>query len=134
MCRMIYSSRCARSPRSSSTRALADGTYVGWLADSAAAPAVAIAGAGVHLRNVMPHPLKTPGGAIAIAEGRHGTIVNVFTEPEWRRRGVAALLLQRIIAWSREERLDRLVLHASSAGRALYEKMGFVATNEMRLD
>ena len=91
-------------------------------------------GAGVHLRNVMPHPLKTGSKTIAIAEGRHGTIVNVFTEPEWRRRGVAALLLQRIIAWSREERLDRLVLHASSAGRALYEKMGFVATNEMRLE
>ena len=30
------------------------------------------------------------------------------------------------IAWSREQRLDRLVLHA------LYEWLGFIATNEMK--
>ena len=115
-------------------QALVDGNYVGWLASAAAASDVIIAGAGVHLRDVMPHPLKTGNETVAIAEGRHGTVVNVFTEPEWRRRGVAALLMKRIIAWSREERLDRLVLHASSAGRALYEQMGFVATSEMRLE
>jgi hypothetical protein len=46
------------------------------------------------------------------------------------RRG-AALLIQRIIAWSREQRLDRLVLHASDEGRALYERLSFIATNEM---
>src|SRR5207244_9033487 len=34
----------------------------------------------------------------------------------WRRRGVAALLIQRIMHWSREQRLDRLVLHASDEG------------------
>lgn len=115
------------------TQALADGNYVGWLASAMTASDVVIAGAGVHLRRVMPHPL-TRGRTVAIAEGRHGIIVNVFTEPEWRRRGAAALLMKRIIAWSCEERLDRLVLHASSTGRALYEKMGFVATNEMRLE
>jgi GNAT superfamily N-acetyltransferase len=43
------------------------------------------------------------------------------------------LLLQRIIDWARAERLDRLVLHASEAGRSLYERLGFVGTNEMRL-
>ena len=68
-----------------------------------------------------------------IADGRHATIINVFTEPQWRRQGVALLLLQGIIDWARTERLDRLVLHASDAGRALYERLGFVGTNEMRL-
>jgi GNAT superfamily N-acetyltransferase len=115
-------------------QALADGAYVGWLASAAPVSNVIIAGAGVHLRNAMPHPLKTGNETVAVAEGRHGTIVNVFTEPEWRRRGVADLLMKRIIAWSREVRLDRLVLHASDAGRDLYEKLGFVATNEMRLE
>jgi len=28
----------------------------------------------------------------------------------------------------------RLVLHASTEGRALYEQLGFVATNEMRYE
>ncbi len=92
-----------------------------------------IAGAGVYLRRAMPHPLKRGGTTVGIAEGRLDTVLNVFTEPEWRRRGVAALLMQRIIKWSRDERLDGLTLHAADAGRTLYEKLGFVATNEMRL-
>ena len=66
------------------------------------------------------HPLTSPNGDAAISEGRHAIILNVFTEPEWRRRGVAALLIQHIIDWSREQRLDRLVLHASAEARALY--------------
>ena len=69
---------------------------------------------------------------ITIADGRHAIIINVFTEPEWRRRGVARLLMNEIIAYARRERLDRLVLHASDQGRALYDQMGFVLNNEMR--
>ena len=42
-----------------------------------------IAGAGVHLRRVLPHPVKN---AATFADGRDGVIVNVFTEPEWRRK------------------------------------------------
>src|SRR5205807_6483358 len=72
-------------------------------------------------------------GEITIAEGRQGLIVNVFTEPEWRRRGLAQLLMEQIIARSREQQLDGLVLHASDDGRALYEKFGFVPTTEMSL-
>jgi len=34
--------------------------------------------------------------------------------------------------WSREQRLDRLVLHASDKGRALCERLGVIATNEMK--
>ena len=33
-----------------------------------------------------------------------------------------------------ERGVKRVVLHASDAGRALYERLGFVATNEMRLN
>ncbi|MBA3762926.1 MAG: GNAT family N-acetyltransferase [Chthoniobacterales bacterium] len=81
----------------------------------------------------MLHPLKRSGTTVGIAGGRLGTVLNVFTEPEWRRRGVAGLLMQRIINWSRDAGLDGLTLHAADAGRTLYEKLGFVATNEMRL-
>jgi GNAT superfamily N-acetyltransferase len=73
------------------------------------------------------------GGRITIAESRQGLIVNVFNEPDWRRRGIAKLLMKEIIAWSREQTLDDLVLHASDGGRRLYEQLGFVLTNEMRL-
>jgi len=40
--------------------------------------------------------------------------------------------MKKIIAWSREQSLDDLVLHASDDGRGLYEQLGFVLTNEMR--
>jgi GNAT superfamily N-acetyltransferase len=68
-----------------------------------------------------------------VGQGRHALVVNVFTEPAWRRRGIAELLMRRLLAWAREERLDRVVLHASAEGRPLYERLGFVPTNEMRL-
>ena len=33
-----------------------------------------------------------------------------------------------------ERRIRRVVLHASEEGRRLYERLGFVQTNEMRLE
>jgi len=102
--------------------------YVGWLATGPGAAGKIDGGAGVQLRRVLPHP----AGDHAFAEGRQAVIINVFTEPEWRRKGIAKLLLKRIIEWSQEQEIDRLVLHASEYGRALYEQLGFVQTNEMR--
>ena len=123
-----YRARCETRIR----EMLQSGEYIGWLARPDELRDKIVAGAGVQLRNVFPHPVGEPGGEISIGEGRHAIIINVFTEPDWRRRGVAKLLLEQIIAWARAERLDRLVLHASDEGRALYEQMGFIQTNEMR--
>ena len=111
---------------------LQSGEYIGWLASPRGSPDKIVAGAGVQVRRVLPHPVGEPGGEITIAEGRHAIIINVFTEPEWRRRGLATLVLERLLAWAREERLDRLVLHASDEGRAVYERLGFIQTSEMR--
>jgi GNAT superfamily N-acetyltransferase len=107
--------------------------YVGWLAQPNEEPNKVIAGAGIPLRMVLPHPFGDSESGFTIADGRQAIIINVFTEPGWRRRGAAKLLLQEIIAWAREERLDSLILHASQDGRTLYEQLGFTASNEMRL-
>ncbi len=112
-------------------QALTSGEYIGWLASAASAPEKIIAGAGVQLRQTLPYPLGEPDGEIRVADGRQGIILNVFTEPELRRRGVAMLLMKKIIAWSREQHLDDLVLHASDDGRVLYERLGFAAATEM---
>jgi GNAT superfamily N-acetyltransferase len=112
-------------------RALASGEYLGWLAIPKTQPDGIAAGAGVQLRQVPPHPLR-PSKGDAFAKGRHAIVLNVFTEPEWRKRGVAVLLMNEILGWARNEKLDRLVLHASPEARSLYERMGFIATNEMR--
>jgi GNAT superfamily N-acetyltransferase len=105
------------------------GEYLGWLASPASRPELIVAGAGVYLHLILPRPM----GGSAVGEGRQGTIVNVFTEPEWRKQGLARRLLEDIIAWARDQKFDRLVLHSSEAGRSLYERVGFVANNEMRL-
>jgi GNAT superfamily N-acetyltransferase len=112
-------------------RALATGEYIGWLAAPKATPDVVIAGGGVQVRKVAPHPCRPPRDG-AYAQGRHAIVINVFTEPEWRRRGVARLVMEELLRWARQEKLDRLVLHASPHARSLYEKLGFIATNEMR--
>ena len=112
-------------------RALENGEYLGWLAIPKSEPDQIVAGAGVQLRQVPPHPCR-PSREGGFAKGRHAIVLNVFTEPAWRKRGAGRLLMEEVLAWARAEKLDRLVLHASDQGRALYERMGFVATNEMR--
>jgi uncharacterized protein (DUF1330 family) len=69
---------------------------------------------------------------LGVTCGSPGALAAGVRVRSWRRRGVAALLMQHVLAWARHERLDRLVLHASAEGRRLYEGLGFVATNEMR--
>ena len=105
-------------------RVFAEEKYVGWLASPKDQPDKIIAGAGVALREVV--------GKIDIVGGRQAIIQNVYTEPDWRRRGLAALLIKTILDWAREQGIGSVVLHASDAGRAVYERLGFVATNEMR--
>lgn len=112
-------------------RALASGEYVGWLGTPKDQPELIAGGAGVQLRQVAPHPFRPPREGV-VAKGKHAIVLNVFTEPEWRRRGLARLLMEEILRWARAERLDQLVLHASDEARRLYEMMGFVATTEMR--
>ena len=105
------------------------GDYAGWLATPADKLETVVGGAGIQLQTILPRPLSLS----TISKGRQGTIVNVFTEPEWRRRGISSLLIKEIIAWSKNEGLDRLLLHASKDGRSVYEKLGFIDGNEMRL-
>jgi GNAT superfamily N-acetyltransferase len=60
-------------------------------------------------------------------------ILNVYTEQEFRRRGVAREVMQAILGWVKERGLRSVNLHASDEGRRLYENLGFTTTNEMRL-
>jgi GNAT superfamily N-acetyltransferase len=87
------------------------------------------------------HPIA--GGAILITswpahpydlECCRATILNVYTDPEYRRRGIARLLMETMIDWCKRKNLARVNLHASHAGRHLYESLGFEPSNEMRLN
>ena len=61
-----------------------------------------------------------------VTNGRLATINNVFTYPEYRRKGLAASLFEKILAEAREQNVTDIELIASREGRPLYEKFGFV--------
>jgi GNAT superfamily N-acetyltransferase len=104
-------------------KALANGTLHAWLACAGEK----VVGGGFVL--VSPWPSHPYDG-----QCRRATILNMYTDPLFRRQGIARRLMQTMIEWCREEGFVRVDLHASEKGRPLYESMGFEATNEMRLD
>lgn len=106
---------------------LASGDYIGWFA--VAPSGAVIAGAGVHIKAQLPRIALAGGG---VAESPVPLVVNVYTEPDWRGRGIARGLMQHLMQWAREEQFERVVLHASNAARPIYVSLGFQATNEMR--
>jgi len=57
--------------------------------------------------------------------GKTGTILNVFTYPTYRRKGIATELLKRIITEAKAFNLSFIELSATEMGRPLYEKFGF---------
>jgi len=104
-------------------RGIEDGSYRGWLAEGSDG---VVAGGGVILLQFQPHPMDP--------RPQRAWVVNMFTEPEHRRRGLARLLMDTIVTSCRAQGLRFLYLHASDEGRVLYESLGFVPTNEMLLE
>jgi GNAT superfamily N-acetyltransferase len=104
-------------------QALAEGWYRAWLAQNAAGEVVA--GGGVLILPWPSHPRDS--------QTRRPMIVNVYTEPAYRRLGLARRLMVAMLDWLRQEGYGTVSLHASDYGRSLYESLGFKATNEMRL-
>jgi GNAT superfamily N-acetyltransferase len=106
---------------------LREGSYVGWLAADPGGRVVA--GAGAHIKPWLP---RIADNGARVAASRLPLVVNVYTEPEWRGKGIARALMTALMDWSVGEGFDRVLLHASDAGRPLYASLGFAPTNEMR--
>jgi GNAT superfamily N-acetyltransferase len=103
------------------TERLAADTYLGWIVEDAGRVA---GSAGLFLLDWPPHPLHP-------ASSKRAYLLNVFVEPEFRRRGLAHQLLERCMAEARERHIEVVTLHASDAGRPIYESLGFRQTSEM---
>jgi GNAT superfamily N-acetyltransferase len=56
----------------------------------------------------------------------------MYTEPEWRRRGLASRLVQEAVKWAKRDGYSEIRLHASSMGRRIYIRQGFKRTWEMK--
>ena len=61
---------------------------------------------------------------------REGYLLNVYTVPEWRSRGVASALVAAAVAKGRELGMARIRLHATAEGRPLYAAAGFVPRDD----
>jgi GNAT superfamily N-acetyltransferase len=103
-------------------KALAEGSFRSWLAS---VENRTVAGGAIIISPWPAHPYDL--------ECRRATILNVYTDRAYRRRGIARRILQTVIAWCQREGLARVDLHASPDGRHLYESLGFEPSNEMRL-
>ena len=103
--------------------ALADGSHVAYLVldrDKV------IGTGGVSFFRVMP-TFHNPSG-------RKAYIMNMYTAPEYRRRGVALRTLGLLVQEANNRGITAISLEATAMGRGLYERFGFVAMeDEMEL-
>ncbi len=97
-----------------------DGRYFGWVIDAGTAP---VASLGMMWLDWPPHPLH-------LSPGR-GYLLNVFVEPDWRRRGLARELARKALIHAAEHGTEAVVLHPTAEAVSLYQSLGFKVSNEM---
>ena len=66
-------------------------------------------------------------------EPRRAYLLNFYVAPEMRGRGFARQLLALAIDEARARGIKVVTLHASKFGKPIYERNGFVMSNEMLL-
>jgi GNAT superfamily N-acetyltransferase len=101
---------------------LADGRYLGLFAEE---DGKVLAGAGILFNDFPPHYLHVEPG--------RPYLLNFYTVPEARGRGLASRLLQACVEECRARGCKVVTLHASKFGRPIYERFGFEQTNEMMI-
>ena len=58
--------------------------------------------------------------------GKAGTLLNVYTFSEYRRRGAARKLMEKVIAEAKRTGLNSIELKATNDGYNLYKSIGFI--------
>ena len=56
--------------------------------------------------------------------------MNMYTDPEYRRKGIAYKILDMLVQDSKTRGITSISLEATDMGRPLYEKYGFVKMND----
>ena len=96
------------------TRHMADGTFVSWLA---------MDGEKIVGTSGMSFVEKPP--YFGCPSGRIGLLSSMFTEPEYRRKGIARELLSRVVEEARAYGCGTVQITASDMGVLLYTAFGF---------
>ena len=78
------------------------------------------------------HAVADDGGRIVgtarLTVDAEGRIGRVAVLPEWRRRGIAGMLIAALEAEARAAGLSEVTLHSQTYVRSLYERHGYAAT------
>jgi GNAT superfamily N-acetyltransferase len=77
----------------------------------------------VWLREMQPSP-GHPHGMVPY-------VLSVYTRPEFRRMGLASMIVEEATAWASKHGYYKIVLHASKTGRKVYSQLGWKRTWEM---
>ncbi len=96
-------------------RHMADGTFVSWLA---------IDGDKIVGTSGMSFVEKPP--YFGCPSGKIGLLSSMFTDPEYRRRGIAKELLRRVVQEAKDYGCGAVQITASDMGVKLYTAFGFV--------
>jgi GNAT superfamily N-acetyltransferase len=94
--------------------ALADGRYYAHLACEGAE---IVAGGGVYFYDWFPR--------ISDPIGHYAYITNVYTQPPYRRRGIARQLMSHLLDQCRAHGVSLAMLDSTPDGHSLYESLGF---------
>lgn len=100
---------------------LRDRTYFGFVVCENDQP---IAGIGLMLIDWPPHPAHP-------TTDKRGYVLNVYVEPEHRRRGLARELMSLADAEFAKRGVRFAILHATEKGRGMYSGLGWSGTSEM---
>lgn len=96
-------------------RHISDGTFVSWLA---------VDGEKIVGTSGMSFVEKPP--YFGCPSGKMGLISSMFTDPEYRRQGIAKKLLSLVVEEAREYGCGTVQITASDMGVLLYTDFGFV--------
>ena len=95
--------------------ALADGNHAAWLVFDGD---TWIGAGGVSFYRIMP-TYHNPSG-------RRAYLMNIYTRPDYRRRGIARHMVDLLVGEARQRGITAISLEATDMGRPLYEAYGFV--------
>jgi ribosomal protein S18 acetylase RimI-like enzyme len=105
------------------TKAIPSNDFIAWLAES---DGKMIATGGMVVQQI---PARYGG----VESGKLGYLLNFYTIPEARRKGICTMLLNELIKEAKSLGLKQLRLHASKDGINIYRKAGFVEPEQPEL-
>lgn len=98
---------------------LSTGSYICWFA--AAGDEIA----GIGGMKILDYP-----GNFKNTGGRKGYVMNMYTRPEFRKKGICSTILNKLIQTANGMDIHSFELHATKEGEPVYIKNGFELHNE----